>query len=72
MGAWIEIASIVGALLTGMGVAPYMGAWIEINKGGGKMTYAEVAPYMGAWIEIANGSLRRCRLPGRSLHGSVD
>ena len=35
-----------------MAVAPFMGAWIEIDtvmSGGGATS---VAPFMGAWIEI--------------------
>ena len=33
-------------------VAPFMGAWIEINKMESYVDYATVAPFMGAWIEI--------------------
>ena len=35
-----------------MKVAPYMGAWIEIDYISEQMHYYDVAPYMGAWIEI--------------------
>ena len=33
-------------------VAPYMGAWIEIENGRMNKRQKQVAPYMGAWIEI--------------------
>ena len=33
-------------------VAPYMGAWMEINSGNHQSQYTPVAPYMGAWIEM--------------------
>ena len=32
-------------------VAPYVGAWIETNKGFGFIPRFSVAPYVGAWIE---------------------
>ena len=35
-----------------MAVAPYMGAWIEMNLLTNKEALTGVAPYMGAWIEI--------------------
>ena len=33
-------------------VAPYTGAWIEINVNFEELTKENVAPYTGAWIEI--------------------
>ena len=33
-------------------VAPYRGAWIEINDVAGWIVDGWVAPYRGAWIEI--------------------
>ncbi len=33
-------------------VAPYTGAWIEINRLNKSFTRKKVAPYTGAWIEI--------------------
>ena len=33
-------------------VAPFAGAWIEINVLGGCKSLREVAPFAGAWIEI--------------------
>ena len=33
-------------------VAPYTGAWIEINALRPNFTFPIVAPYTGAWIEI--------------------
>ena len=35
-------------------VAPYMGAWIEIELRFGSCEVSMVAPYMGAWIEICS------------------
>ena len=35
-----------------LGVAPFMGAWIEIFLIGFIKTTSQVAPFMGAWIEI--------------------
>ena len=35
-----------------MQVAPYTGAWIEIQYRGRIWQRGEVAPYTGAWIEI--------------------
>ena len=36
----------------GKGVAPLVGAWIEINNPIMKNTFDMVAPLVGAWIEI--------------------
>ena len=33
------------------GVAPYVGAWIEIKGGKDRQKNRSVAPYVGAWIE---------------------
>ena len=33
-------------------VAPYAGAWIEIEGKSGQDEAVKVAPYAGAWIEI--------------------
>ena len=33
-------------------VAPLVGAWIEMVKGGGIWAVVAVAPLVGAWIEI--------------------
>ena len=35
-----------------LGVAPFAGAWIEINNDAGVEIYKTVAPFAGAWIEI--------------------
>ncbi|WP_404351884.1 hypothetical protein [Caproicibacterium sp. XB2] len=53
-------------------VAPYTGAWIEMQTIGAFRTAANVAPYTGAWIEIRSIFVTRPRAPSRSLHGSVD
>ena len=34
------------------GVAPYLGAWIEIATNTEGVINVKVAPYLGAWIEI--------------------
>ena len=33
-------------------VAPYTGAWIEMQKAASSRRRLSVAPYAGAWIEI--------------------
>ena len=33
-------------------VAPFVGAWIEIDNGSYKVDRRKVAPFVGAWIEI--------------------
>ena len=38
-------------------VAPYWGAWIEINLDSGKKSCWWVAPYWGAWIEITEATV---------------
>ena len=38
-------------------VAPYLGAWIEINFSSKSKRKGLVAPYLGAWIEIVNNFL---------------
>ena len=56
-----------------MFVAPFTGAWIEINHLLTHFTaHKNVAPFTGAWIEIA-GQLRLTSvIAGRTLHGCVD
>ena len=52
-------------------VAPYTGAWIEIDQLPNSLCFRPVAPYTGAWIEMhAQGQYNKTL--GRSLHGSVD
>ena len=53
-------------------VAPYTGAWIEIDLQEKYKTDTEVAPYTGAWIEIRFSALQFSTENCRSLHGSVD
>ena len=38
--------------LSSASVAPYAGAWIEINIHAKVTRHMQVAPYAGAWIEI--------------------
>ena len=40
-----------------LSVAPFAGAWIEINDSGALVYTEKVAPFAGAWIEIYNDSL---------------
>ena len=37
------------------GVAPHVGAWIEIITPTTNLMTKDVAPHVGAWIEIVNG-----------------
>ena len=53
-------------------VAPFAGAWIEIQKIRRTDKVTEVAPFAGAWIEIANGEALNSASLRRSLRGSVD
>ena len=39
-------------MMTGNIVAPFVGAWIEINWVSGYGRCNQVAPFVGAWIEI--------------------
>ena len=52
-------------------VAPYTGAWIEMEYITIKLIKKPVAPYTGAWIEIINEVLS-AYLNRRTLHGCVD
>ena len=53
-------------------VAPFAGAWIEINHTPEKERYIQVAPFAGAWIEINCIQHREGSGISRSLCGSVD
>ena len=53
-------------------VAPFTGAWIEINSLTYKNYFTPVAPFTGAWIEIVVGFVWAEKEARRSLHGSVD
>ena len=49
-------------------VAPFTGAWIEIERIGDHHACQQVAPFTGAWIEIRNASacsLLMVSLPSR-------
>ena len=52
MGAWIETASALKILVSGV-VAPRVGAWIETQKEGEAEFRPKVAPRVGAWIETS-------------------
>ena len=43
------------AQILGRIVAPFAGAWIEINARALTVSGNPVAPFAGAWIEIAKG-----------------
>ena len=53
-------------------VAPFVGAWIEIQSSLRRLTRTSVAPFVGAWIEIAKAMQGGRACAGRSLCGSVD
>ena len=53
-------------------VAPFAGAWIEIEATALTTTQAQVAPFAGAWIEMDRDELLDRARVGRSLRGSVD
>ena len=53
-------------------VAPFTGAWIEINGNINCFPRCIVAPFTGAWIEIQNGWSIPATWLGRTLHGCVD
>ena len=53
-------------------VAPFMGAWIEINFGDYTKRLTRVAPFMGAWIEITLSAGTQITQSSRSLYGGVD
>ena len=56
MGAWIEISADL-AQLEKDGVAPLVGAWIEMTDIAPCLTdWKRVAPLVGAWIEISHTS----------------
>ena len=49
-------------------VAPFAGAWIEINSGFEKSSFGNVALFAGAWIEISTETALSLKLAGRSLY----
>ena len=53
-------------------VAPFVGAWIEINLAQTLSFCSLVAPFVGAWIEIKCLYTNCGTSIGRSLRGSVD
>ena len=53
-------------------VAPFTGAWIEINVVVNHVPELKVAPFTGAWIEISGLYRLPGRVTSRSLHGGVD
>ncbi len=55
-----------------LGVAPHVGAWIEINCGQECFENDFVAPHVGAWIEIVKGLCNNYKVSGRSSRRSVD
>ena len=50
-------------------VAPFAGAWIEIERDRQRIGQMQVAPFAGAWIEMQKGvclnTERRSSLPSR-------
>ena len=55
-----------------LGVAPLVGAWIEIVKVFIEVLHFLVAPLVGAWIEIYSTALKLLMNISRSPRGSVD
>ena len=54
-------------------VAPFTGAWIEINfPSSTDFGRTDVAPFTGAWIEISSASSSVSLSTCRTLHGCVD
>ena len=53
-------------------VAPFAGAWIEIQNSEGLTDHVGVAPFAGAWIEIVSSGSGKFAEVCRSLRGSVD
>ena len=54
------------------GVAPFTGAWIEIQSFDNVQSFVFVAPFTGAWIEIHKEEKSMKRTICRTLHGCVD
>ena len=53
------------------GVAPFTGAWIEMQKQiCRRQSSAEVAPFTGAWIEITLDSMDRSASPVAPFTGA--
>ena len=53
-------------------VAPFAGAWIEIEEEVTDLKKVDVAPFAGAWIEIGNFRKRGYESLCRTLRGCVD
>jgi len=53
-------------------VAPFTGAWIEMNAITEEESIYVVAPFTGAWIEMGGRSTRSTGSRCRTLHGCVD
>ena len=53
-------------------VAPFAGAWIEIQVLLPVLCTLRVAPFAGAWIEIKTIGAAKPKKERRSLRGSVD
>ena len=53
-------------------VAPFTGAWIEIDRMSSCPFAVVVAPFTGAWIEIAQRMDYQSKEKRRTLHGCVD
>ena len=53
-------------------VAPFVGAWIEIQNGDQMCIARYVAPFVGAWIEMCLMKSVQFGTVGRSVRRSVD
>ena len=52
LGAPLSALLIINSIAV-IGVAPHVGAWIEISHNCNYMELYTVAPHVGAWIEIS-------------------
>ena len=59
-------------LETALNVAPFAGAWIEIDTIARLFYKSQVAPFAGAWIEIFILGYKGYLQLGRTLRGCVD
>ena len=57
-------------MLNVVGVAPLVGAWIEIRVSGAAAVMEWVAPLVGAWIEMRNGLKDRSAMKVAPLVGA--
>ena len=71
---WVRGLKLLGGagLQPRRGVAPHVGAWIEITACNRHGRTSPVAPHVGAWIEMSGLSLRLTAAARRTPRGCVD